>query len=88
MSGFPYASRFPVNRSLPEEGLAREEVLATLAAMAREEDAAWEVDPLDRHRDSMDRCPRPRRPTPATPGGSGLPSWSGPDCSWRSGSRW
>jgi sphinganine-1-phosphate aldolase len=43
MNDFPYADRFPVNRRLPEHGRPREEVLAELHAMAREEDAFWET---------------------------------------------
>jgi glutamate/tyrosine decarboxylase-like PLP-dependent enzyme len=41
-STHPYAERFPVNRSLPEVGRPRDEVLAELAELAKEEDAAWE----------------------------------------------
>jgi glutamate/tyrosine decarboxylase-like PLP-dependent enzyme len=44
MSSFhPYAERYGVNRSIPEHGLAREEVLDQLHTMAREEDASWEA---------------------------------------------
>ena len=43
MSDFPYAERFPVNRTLPERGRAPDEVLAELDAMAREEDRTWET---------------------------------------------
>src|SRR3984885_16378529 len=43
MSDFPYADRFPVHRALPERGASRDEVLAQLHAMAREEDAFWET---------------------------------------------
>jgi sphinganine-1-phosphate aldolase len=43
MSTYPYASRFPVNRALPEHGRPRDEVLAELHAMAQEEDAFWET---------------------------------------------
>jgi sphinganine-1-phosphate aldolase len=43
MSDFPYAERFPVNRSLPPHGRPRDEVLAELTAMATEEDAFWET---------------------------------------------
>ncbi|HUZ34832.1 MAG TPA: pyridoxal-dependent decarboxylase [Streptosporangiaceae bacterium] len=35
--------RFAVNRRLPQQGRPREEVLAELAAIAREEDAFWEA---------------------------------------------
>ena len=43
MSDYPYADRFPVNRSLPAHGLPGEEVLAQLRTMADEEDAFWET---------------------------------------------
>jgi sphinganine-1-phosphate aldolase len=43
MNSFPYAERFAVNRTLPERGRPREEVLAELTAIAREEDAWWET---------------------------------------------
>lgn len=43
MTDFPYADRFVVNRTLPQEGRAREEVLAELHTMATEEDAFWET---------------------------------------------
>ena len=36
-------ARFAVNRSLPQQGRPREEVLAELAALAQEEDAFWET---------------------------------------------
>lgn len=39
----PYEDRFPVHHTLPERGVAREEVLAELEAMAKEEDAFWET---------------------------------------------
>ena len=39
---YPYADRYPVNRTLPEQGRPRDEILAELAAIAREEDAMWE----------------------------------------------
>jgi glutamate/tyrosine decarboxylase-like PLP-dependent enzyme len=42
MAQFPYADRFPVNRTLPPEGRPREEVLAELRAMADLEDDTWE----------------------------------------------
>jgi glutamate/tyrosine decarboxylase-like PLP-dependent enzyme len=38
----PYEDRFPVNRTLPEQGRPRAEILAELATMAHEEDKAWE----------------------------------------------
>jgi sphinganine-1-phosphate aldolase len=40
---YPYLDRFEVNRRLPEHGRAREDVLAELAIMAKEEDAFWET---------------------------------------------
>src|SRR5687768_4577670 len=43
MPTYPYAGRFEVNRSLPEKGRAREEVLEELRTMAQEEDAFWET---------------------------------------------
>ena len=43
MSDYPYADRFLVHRTLPEEGTPRAAVLAELDAMAREEDAFWET---------------------------------------------
>ena len=43
MASFPYQDRFPVNRTLPEAGRPRAEVLAELRAMAEEEDAFWET---------------------------------------------
>ena len=43
MSDFPYAERFPVNRTLPDHGRPRAEILAELHAMAAEEDAVWET---------------------------------------------
>jgi glutamate/tyrosine decarboxylase-like PLP-dependent enzyme len=39
---YPYADRFGVNRSLPEHGRPREEVLAELEEMAHLEDRSWE----------------------------------------------
>ena len=39
----PYSDRFVVNRTLPEQGRDRAEVLAELAAMAAAEDPTWEV---------------------------------------------
>jgi glutamate/tyrosine decarboxylase-like PLP-dependent enzyme len=39
---YPYADRFTVNRSLPEQGRPRDEILAELRAMASEEDGVWE----------------------------------------------
>ena len=43
MSTYPYQDRFDVNRTLPERGRPREEILATLETMAKEEDAFWET---------------------------------------------
>src|SRR5438270_4967430 len=43
MAAYPYEDRFAVNRTLPEKGRPREEILAMLATMAEEEDAFWET---------------------------------------------
>lgn len=43
MSDFPYAERFTVNRTLPEHGRERKEILAELAEIATEEDSSWET---------------------------------------------
>ncbi|MEI7858250.1 MAG: pyridoxal-dependent decarboxylase [Acidimicrobiales bacterium] len=43
MSTFPYADRVPVHRTLPEQGLPRDEVLSVLRSMAVEEDRTWET---------------------------------------------
>lgn len=43
MTAYPYAGRFPVHRTLPEQGRSREDVLAELATIAAEEDAFWET---------------------------------------------
>ncbi|MGZ4289584.1 MAG: pyridoxal phosphate-dependent decarboxylase family protein, partial [Gaiellaceae bacterium] len=40
---YPYADRFGVNRSFPEHGRSRDEVLGELRAMATEEDSFWET---------------------------------------------
>ncbi|MCO8126187.1 pyridoxal-dependent decarboxylase [Acidimicrobiia bacterium EGI L10123] len=40
---YPYADRFPVNRTLPDEGRSREEILDELRSLAASEDAAWET---------------------------------------------
>jgi glutamate/tyrosine decarboxylase-like PLP-dependent enzyme len=40
---FPYADRWPVNRTLPEHGRSRDEVLEELREMAKSEDAFWET---------------------------------------------
>ncbi len=42
MSFYPYAERYGVNRTMPEQGRPRDEVLAELREMATEEDAVWE----------------------------------------------
>ena len=43
MSTYPYAERFGVLRAIPEVGRDHAELLAELAVMGREEDAAWET---------------------------------------------
>ena len=43
MSPVPYADRVPVHRTLPEQGLPRDEVLGILRSMASDEDATWET---------------------------------------------
>jgi sphinganine-1-phosphate aldolase len=43
MGTYPYEDRFPVNRGLPDQGRTRDEVLAELREMAKEEDAFWET---------------------------------------------
>lgn len=43
MSSHPYADRFGVNRSLPDKGRPREDILAELHTIAEEEDAFWET---------------------------------------------
>ncbi len=40
---YPYADRFPVNRTLPAEGRSREEILDELRSLAASEDEAWET---------------------------------------------
>jgi glutamate/tyrosine decarboxylase-like PLP-dependent enzyme len=40
---YPYADRFPVNRTLPDEGRSREEIVEELRSLAASEDAAWET---------------------------------------------
>jgi sphinganine-1-phosphate aldolase len=42
MSAYPYADRFAINRTLPEKGMTRDEVLEQLHVMASEEDTSWE----------------------------------------------
>jgi len=39
---YPYQNRYPIQRRLPDKGRSREEILAEMTTMAREEDAAWE----------------------------------------------
>ena len=41
MGKFPYEDRFEINRTLPEKGRDRDEVLAELGTMADEEDQFW-----------------------------------------------
>lgn len=43
MFEYPYAQRWPVNRTFPERGRPAGEVLAELSTMAAEEDAFWET---------------------------------------------
>ena len=43
MSTYPYADRFEVNRTLPEHGRSRDDILDELRQMAKEEDAFWET---------------------------------------------
>jgi sphinganine-1-phosphate aldolase len=42
-SDYPYSARYPVNRAFPEHGRPRDQVLAELREMAREEDRFWET---------------------------------------------
>lgn len=42
-STFPYAERYGVNRTLPEKGRARDDVLRELREIASEEDSFWET---------------------------------------------
>ena len=42
-NSYPYAERYGVNRTLPEHGRSREELLTELRTMAVEEDAVWET---------------------------------------------
>ncbi len=42
-STHPYAERFGVNRTLPEKGRSRDDVLGELRKIAAEEDAFWET---------------------------------------------
>lgn len=43
MSGFPYEDKFEVHRTLPEEGMEKDAVLAMLVTMSEAEDPAWET---------------------------------------------
>ena len=43
MSSYPYRDRFPVNRTFPEHGRDRDDVLAEMTQLAKEEDQAWET---------------------------------------------
>ena len=43
MSSYPYADRFPVNRTFPEQGRDRADVLAEMTQLAKEEDQSWET---------------------------------------------
>lgn len=43
MSYYPYEDRFPVNRTLPEQGRDRAEILSELRTMAEEEDRSWKT---------------------------------------------
>ena len=43
MNDFPYADRFTVNRTLPDHGRPRAEVLAEMREMATAEDTFWET---------------------------------------------
>jgi len=38
-SFYPYRERFPLNRTIPEHGMRRDEILATVSTLAHEEDA-------------------------------------------------
>jgi glutamate/tyrosine decarboxylase-like PLP-dependent enzyme len=40
---YPYSDRFPVNREIPDNARPREEILAELQEIAREEDAFWQT---------------------------------------------
>jgi len=42
VSDYPYADRFAIHRSLPEEGASRDDILSMLDTMSHVEDAAWE----------------------------------------------
>jgi sphinganine-1-phosphate aldolase len=40
---YPYATRYPVNRTFPERGRPRDEILAELREIAKDEDSFWET---------------------------------------------
>jgi glutamate/tyrosine decarboxylase-like PLP-dependent enzyme len=40
---YPYADKYPVNRRMPEQGRAREEVLSELQEIAGQEDGFWQT---------------------------------------------
>ena len=42
MSYYPYTDRFEVHRSIPDQGVPRDQVLAELQQIAAEEDGSWE----------------------------------------------
>jgi glutamate/tyrosine decarboxylase-like PLP-dependent enzyme len=42
VSDYPYADRFAINRSLPQEGTGRDEILAMLSEISSAENEAWE----------------------------------------------
>ena len=42
MSSYPYKDRFPVNRTFPEHGRKRDEIIAEMRTLAEEEDLNWE----------------------------------------------
>ena len=42
MSAYPYQDRFPVNRTLPEHGRPRDEIIEEMRMLAEEEDRSWE----------------------------------------------
>ena len=43
MSPYPYADRVPIHRSLPDQGMPRQEVLDVLRSIAADEDQTWET---------------------------------------------
>jgi glutamate/tyrosine decarboxylase-like PLP-dependent enzyme len=43
VSAYPYADRYPVNRTLPDHGRDRNDIVAELRDIAKEEDAFWET---------------------------------------------